>query len=75
MATTGIDRGGRRSKGARRQISTRMPVPDADKLIAVAQASGVTVNDYLAALVADHLKTIHVDQISQQEALPIDKAS
>lgn len=75
MATTGIDRGGRRSKGNRRQISTRMPVAEADKLIALAQAHGIAVSDYLALLVTEHLKIAHVDQINHQEALPIDQAS
>lgn len=51
-----------------------MPIPDADKLSAVAEAHGMTVSDYVAALVKVHLSTVEIDQINNQEALPIAKA-
>ncbi len=75
MASTGNRGGGRRSKGDRRLVGARMPVPDAEKLAAVAEASGTTVSDYVAALVKAHLSTVDLDHILSQEALPIAKAS
>ena len=75
MASTGNRGGGRRSKGDRRLVGSRMPIPDADKLAAVAEAYGMTVSDYVATLVKAHLSTVELDQITNQEALPIAKAS
>ena len=75
MASTGNRGGGRRSKGDRRLVGSRMPTPDADKLAAVAEAQGMTVSDYVATLVKAHLSTVELDQISNQGALPIAKAS
>lgn len=75
MAGKGNNGGGRRSKGERRLVGTRMPIPDADKLAAVAEAEGMTVSDYVAELVTKHLSHIQLDNISNQEALPIPRAS
>ncbi|MEV8132841.1 hypothetical protein AB0O54_17050 [Pseudarthrobacter oxydans] len=52
-----------------------MPIPDADKLAAVAEAEGMTVSDYVADLVTKHLRNIQLDHLSNQEALPIPRAS
>ncbi len=75
MASTGNRGGGRRSKGDRRLVGSRMPTPDADKLAAVAEAYGMSVSDYVAVLVKAHLSTVELDQITNQGALPIAKAS
>lgn len=75
MASTGNRGGGRRSKGDRRLVGSRMPIPDADKLAAVAEAHGKTVSDYVATLVKNHLSTVELEQVTNQEALPIAKAS
>lgn len=75
MAARGNNGGGRRSKGERRLVGTRMSIPDADKLAAVAEAEGMTVSDYVAGLVTKHLRNIQLDNISNQEALPIPRAS
>lgn len=75
MAGRGNNGGGRRSKGERRLVGTRMPIPDADKLAAVAEAEGMTVSDYVADLVTKHLRNIQLDHLSNQEALPIPRAS
>lgn len=75
MASLGNRGGGRRSKGDRRLVGSRMPIPDAEKLSAVAEAHGMTVSDYVATLVKAHLSTVELDQITNQEALPIAKAS
>ncbi|UKA69187.1 hypothetical protein LFT44_21930 (plasmid) [Arthrobacter sp. FW306-05-C] len=75
MAGKGNNGGGRRSKGERRLVGTRMPIPDADKLAAVAEAEGMTVSDYVANLVTRHLNQVQLDTLSNQEALPIPRAS
>ena len=75
MAGRGNNGGGRRSKGERRLVGTRMPIPDADKLAAVAEARGMTVSDYVANLVTQHLNQIQIYTLSNQEALPIPRAS
>lgn len=52
-----------------------MPVSDAEKLRAVAEAEGMNVSDYVADLVHRHLMTINLDSLHGQEALPISRAS
>lgn len=75
MAISGNRGGGRRSKGARHLVGTRMPVNEAEKLRAVAAAEGLSVSDYLADLVHKHLINVDVDTRYGQEALPISRAS
>lgn len=75
MAIKGHSKGGQRSKGARHLVGTRMPLADAEKLFAVAEARGYSVSDYVAALVHDHLTTVDVEELTNQEALPIGQAS
>ena len=72
---TGNRGGGRRSKGERRLVGTRMPVREADKLAAVAEAQGMTVSDYVGGLVMEHLSRIELEDLTNQEALPIPRAS
>lgn len=48
---------------------------DAIKLADVVEAEGTTVSEYVAQLLHEHLTTVDVHRISNQEALPIDKAS
>ena len=67
--------GGRPSKGDRRLVGSRMPISDVDKLHAVAAARGVTVSDYVADLVRAHLCNVDLEDITNQEALPIARAS
>ena len=75
MAISGNRGGGRRSKGVRHLVGTRVPVSDAEKLRAVAEAEGLSVSDYLAGLVHKHLMSIDVEALYGQEALPISRAS
>ncbi len=75
MALSGNRGGGRRSKGERHLVGARMPVSDAEKLRAVAEAEGTNVSDYVADLVHRHLMTINLDSLHGQEALPISRAS
>ena len=58
-------------KGDRRYTPTRLPVADADKLKALADATGDNRGDIIARAVHDFLQTIDLDAITGQEALPI----
>ena len=58
-------------KGERRYIPTRLPVADANKLIALAEATGDNRGDIIARAVNEFLQTIDLEAITGQEALPI----
>jgi hypothetical protein len=75
MAIKGHSKGGRRSKGERHIVTSRMPLADAEKLFAVAEARGFSVSDYVAKLAREHLMTIDLEEVTRQEALPIARAS
>lgn len=75
MAITTPGRGGRKSKGDRKLVGSRMPVNTAAELEAVAEARGVTISDYVADLVTAHLATIDISRLRTQEELPIIRAS
>lgn len=75
MAARGNNGGGRRSKGPRRLVGSRLPIPQADKLADVAAHHGTTVSDYVADLLCRHLDTIDLSMIDDQETLPLDRAS
>ena len=47
----GHSNGGRRSKGKRRLVVTRLATDIADQVVAAAGERGMTVSDYLATLV------------------------
>lgn len=51
----GHSNGGRRSKGERRLVVTRLASDIADRVAAAAEQRGVTISDYLAALVYSDL--------------------
>jgi hypothetical protein len=75
MAIKGHSKGGRRSKGPRHLIGARVPVAEAEKLFAIAEAQGCSVSDYVASLVHEHLTTIDLKNLTSQETLPIARAS
>lgn len=75
MAISNARRGGRKSKGDRKLVGSRMPVDTANQLEIVAEASGQTVSDYVAELVAAHLSTVDLSILKIQEELPIVRAS
>ena len=75
MAITNARRGGRKSKGERKLVGSRMPVDTASQLEIVAEASGQTVSDYVAKLVTAHLSTVDINVLMTQEELPIIRAS
>lgn len=51
----GHSNGGRRSKGERRLVVTRLATEIADQVAAAAEQRGMTVSDYLARLVYSDL--------------------
>jgi hypothetical protein len=51
----GHSNGGRRSKGERRLVVTRLPTEIADRVALAADERGMTVSDYLATLVYSDL--------------------
>ena len=51
----GHSNGGRRSKGERRLVVTRLATDIADQVAAAAEQRGLTVSDYLATLVYSDL--------------------
>ena len=51
----GHSNGGRRSKGERRLVVTRLATDIADRVAAAAEERGMTVSDYLATLVYSDL--------------------
>ncbi len=64
--------GGRPSKGLRKYIGFRVPAEMADQVAQIAEAEGVTITDYVAAVVAKQLQVDldrHVHKY--QEELPI----
>lgn len=68
--------GGRRSKGERDLLATRLPLEEADRIRDLAEERGMTNTDFLAALVRLGLE--HLDEIpapTTQKELPLDKAS
>jgi hypothetical protein len=75
MALPGRTRRQRPTKGERHLIGARLPIADAVKLADVVEAKGTTVSEYVAELLHHHLSTVDIDQITNQEALPIAKAS
>ena len=70
MATRGNNGGGRRSKGERYLVATRLPVVQAREIHDRADAEGVTVTDYVARVLGEHLATTSLRD-THQEALDI----
>ena len=67
--------GGRPSKGDRHVLTTRIPTAEAEKLFAVADALGTSASSFIAEVMAEKLASIDLDKLSDQEALPFNKAS
>ncbi|MGP5397669.1 hypothetical protein [Arthrobacter rhombi] len=65
----------RKSKGERHLIGARLPIDDAVKLNEVTDTLGVSVSQYVADLLHDHLATIDPEAMTNQEELPLKHAS
>jgi hypothetical protein len=55
-ALRGNNNGGRRSKGERRLVATRLTIDIADRVAEAAEQRGMTVSDYLAILIYSELE-------------------
>lgn len=64
----------RKSMGERHLVGARLPIHDAVKLDEITDTLGVSVSQYVADLLHDHLATIDVDAIKNQAELPIKSA-
>ena len=65
----------RMHKGDRQTVTSNIPRADAEKLNRVVEITSESRSELLARLLHDHLKTIDLDALDGQEALPIAKAS
>lgn len=58
MTAAGNRGGGRRSKGERRFFGTRLPMDQAQMLLTVAPAQGLTVSEFIAATLEEKLEAL-----------------
>lgn len=65
----------RMHKGDRQTVTSKIPRADAEKLNRVVEITSESRSELLARLLHDHLKTIDLDALDGQEALPIARAS
>ena len=65
----------RMHKGDRQTVTSKIPRADAEKLNRVVEITSESRSELLARLLHDHLKTIDLDALDGQEALPMAKAS
>ncbi|OUM44677.1 hypothetical protein [Arthrobacter sedimenti] len=66
---------GRPSKGDRHVVTARIPTAEAEKLFAIAEALGTSASSFIAEVMSEKLASIDLDQLANQEALPLSKAS
>lgn len=67
--------GGRPSKGNRHVFTTRVLMPEAEKLFAVADAMGISASQFISETLTEKLATIDLDEITEEGALPIKHVS
>ncbi len=72
MAATGNRGGGQRSKGPRSFVGTRVPVDEAQLLPHVAKLNGLTVSEFVAAIIHEKLAQADLSSLEWQEALPLE---
>ena len=65
----------RMHKGDRQTVTSKIPRADAEKLNRVVEITAESRSELLARLLHNHLKTIDLDALDGQEALPMAKAS
>ena len=75
MAIQKLAQGGRPSKGPRHTFVVKPDLARAEKLRAIMDILGTNAVDYLTPLVARHIDSIDLEQLRNQETLPIPKAS
>lgn len=66
---------GRPSKGDRHVFTTRIPEPQASKLIAIAEALDLTYSEWISGIVLRELETIDLNKLTEEGTLPIKHVS
>jgi hypothetical protein len=66
---------GRPSKGDRHVVTARIPTAEAEKLFAIAEALGTSASSFIADVMSEKLASMDLEQLTNQEALPLSKAS
>lgn len=61
--------------GDRHVFTTRVAMPDAEKLFAVADAMGISASQFIADLINEKLSTVDLSTLKDQGELPIQHAS
>ena len=74
MAIQKLAQGGRPSKGPRHTFVVKPDLARAEKLRAIMEILGTNAVDYLTPLVASHIDSIDLEELRNQETLPIAKA-
>jgi hypothetical protein len=62
-------------KGDRKPLTANIPIADAVKLAKVVQLTGESRSELVSRLLHEHLQTIDIDFLADQEGLSIAKAS
>lgn len=75
MAIQKLSHGGRPSKGPRHTFVVKTDLARAEKLREIMAILNTNAVEYLTPLVAAHIDSIDLDQLRNQETLPIAKAS
>jgi hypothetical protein len=75
MAPMAKTRIGRPSKGPRHTFACKLDLERAAKLREILEILNTNGIDYLAPIIEAHVDAIDLDQLRNQEALPIAKAS
>lgn len=73
-ATPRRHRGGRPSRGARFNVTARIPRSYEAKLHAWVEYTGESINDYVTALVTEHLDAHEIPEEHGQEAFDLKSA-
>lgn len=71
MAIQKLSQGGRPSKGPRHTFVVKLDLPRAQKLRAIMELMDTDGVEYLTPIVAKHIDSIDLDELRNQEALPI----
>lgn len=71
MGTSGNCGGGRRSKGERRFIGSRLPVNLAERLDVVARHEGLTLSDMIAVAIEEKLAAYDVKMLSDEQLVDL----
>lgn len=71
MATSGNRGGGRRSKGERRFVGSRIPVKQAEQLDLVVKHEGLTLSDLIAVAIEEKLGTYDLKMLSDEHLIDL----